>query len=66
VAEIAAADDRDFPLTDDLSRCRFCAYRSLCGRGAEAGHVAEADLEAEGGASWAERFDFEQVGEIVF
>lgn len=67
-AEIAAAGEGDFPLTDDVRRCRFCAYRSLCGRGAEAGHMAEAENgpapEAE--VSWTEGFDFEQVGEIVF
>ncbi len=69
-AEIAAAGEDDFPLTDDLRRCRFCAYRSLCGRGAEAGHMAEAEAEPEPAAdvavSWTESFDFEQVGEIAF
>lgn len=67
-AEIAAAGESDFPLTDDVRRCRFCAYRSLCGRGTEAGQMAEAEVETEPEAevSWTEAFNFEQVGEIVF
>ncbi len=67
-AEIAQAGEDDFPLTDDVRRCRFCAYRSLCGRGTQAGHMADAgvELEPEAGPGWTEAFDFEQVGEIVF
>ncbi|MCX7707284.1 MAG: PD-(D/E)XK nuclease family protein [Anaerolineae bacterium] len=68
VAEIAVAGEGDFPLTDDVRRCRFCAYRSLCDRGSQAGHMAEAEVEPEPevGAGWAEGFDFEQVAEIAF
>jgi hypothetical protein len=69
-AEIAQRDDPVFPLTDDLKRCRFCAYRSLCGRGVEAGDLADADDEAAApedvATDWAASFDFEQVGEIAF
>ncbi len=67
-AEIATAGEGDFPLTDDVRRCRFCAYRSLCGRGAQAGHMADAEVEPEPEVevSWAEGFDFEQVAEVVF
>lgn len=66
-AEIAAAGEGDFPLTDDVRRCRFCAYRSLCGRGVVAGQMAEAEGEVvpEPAGDWAKEFDFEQVGEIV-
>jgi hypothetical protein len=71
-AEIAQRGDPVFPLTDDLKRCRFCAYRSLCGRGVAAGDLADAGDEAAAveepaaAGDWAERFDFEQVGEIAF
>ena len=69
-AEIAQRDDEVFPLTDDIKRCLFCAYRSLCRRGVEAGDLdaADAALAAEEIASpdWAASFDFEQVGEIAF
>ncbi len=75
IAEIAAAGatgaalEDEFPMTDDERRCRFCPYRSLCGRGIEAGDMAEptleeADLEPE--RDWPDRIDFEQVGEIAF
>jgi CRISPR/Cas system-associated exonuclease Cas4 (RecB family) len=45
IAEIEA--EIVFPLTTDESHCRFCAYRSLCDRGAGAGMQAEVDLDAE-------------------
>ena len=64
-----ASSGDDFPLTDDATRCRFCPYRSLCGRGVEAGDMyAEDEVDAveEAATDWAESFDFEQVGEIAF
>lgn len=69
-AEIAQRADPVFPLTSDVRRCLFCVYRSLCGRGAAAGDLAQADDEPAGPeestADWADRFDFEQVAEIAF
>lgn len=53
-----------FPLTDDRTRCLYCAFRSYCERGVHAGDAdqAEAEMEAD------ELFDvnFEQIGEIAF
>jgi hypothetical protein len=70
MADLAQAGDDDFPLTEDATRCRFCPYRSLCGRGVEAGdmHANEEDAGAseETATDWATSFDFEQVGEIAF
>ncbi len=71
IAEITAATDDGFPLTDDVKRCRFCPYRSLCDRGAEAGDINAAEDEADdtGAAAptdWAAGLDFEQIGEIAF
>ena len=34
ITEIAGLESGGFPLTDDFRTCRFCVYRSLCGRGA--------------------------------
>ncbi|MFP4322152.1 MAG: PD-(D/E)XK nuclease family protein [Anaerolineales bacterium] len=34
-----------FPKTADARRCRFCQYRSLCGRGSEPGSLEDAELE---------------------
>jgi CRISPR/Cas system-associated exonuclease Cas4 (RecB family) len=70
-AGAAAREDDVFPLTSDVKRCLFCAYRSLCNRGVEAGDVAGADEDAvadeEAAATdWAAGFDFEQVGEVEF
>lgn len=66
VAEIAMAGEADFPLTADETRCRFCPYRSLCGRGVEAGQMDEAETEPEAEADWAAAFDYEQVAEVAF
>lgn len=42
VSEIVGADGaREWLLTSDESRCRFCEYRSLCGRGEVVGLVDE-------------------------
>lgn len=57
----------DFPLTDDVTRCKFCTYRSLCDRGREAGALSdyesvdydENDLEDF-------EIDFDQIAEIEF
>lgn len=53
-----------FPLTDDITRCNYCPYRSYCNRGVRAGDAADAELETEA----EELFDinFEQIGEIAF
>jgi predicted RecB family nuclease len=69
-ASIAGSADDDFPMTDDVRRCRYCPYRSLCNRGVEAGllseegpeDVEEPEPQFDGG--WG--FDFEQIAEIAF
>jgi hypothetical protein len=71
IADLAGSGDDDFPLTDDVTRCRFCSYRSLCGRGAEAGDMHAADdnagpVEEASSGDWAAGFDFEQVAEVAF
>ncbi|HVO41676.1 MAG TPA: PD-(D/E)XK nuclease family protein [Aggregatilineales bacterium] len=37
----------EFPLTDQLQRCRLCQYRSLCDRGRVAGSLDEAETEID-------------------
>ncbi len=61
-AEIASV--QDFPLTEDLSTCRFCVYRSYCERGSQAGQESEAESEVEQAAAFD--INFEQIGEIEF
>ena len=38
---IVGGEGDDFPLVDDERVCRFCRYRSLCGRGNEIGALSE-------------------------
>jgi len=45
VSEIAARADAEWPKTSDETRCRFCVYRSLCGRGVVAGAGDETEAE---------------------
>jgi len=71
VAEIKHTGEDGFFLTDDIRRCRLCAYRSLCDRGVEAGQVDAASPEDASGddetpADWESGFDFEQVAEIAY
>jgi RecB family exonuclease len=70
VNTIAGLDDDDFPKTDDVRRCRFCPYRSLCNRGIEAGLLTEEGVEdaeePEPEFDWDRGVDFEQIAEIAF
>lgn len=46
ISEISSLEGRDqFPKTDDIRMCKFCNYRSLCGRGDKAGSGGE-DLQS--------------------
>ena len=40
----AQTEKGSFPLTSDERRCRFCSYRSLCGRGEQAGNVEDSEF----------------------
>jgi hypothetical protein len=59
-----------WPLTDDVRRCRFCNYRSLCRRGTVAGPLAEYPEEGEtaGDEGPAPDFDLDwgQVQEVAY
>lgn len=63
LGEIRPREDiEDFPLTPDVSKCRFCVYRSLCDRGESAG--LHPDLEYEQQVDFD--LDFDQIQEIEF
>lgn len=64
ITEIQTRDG--FDLTTDESRCRFCAYRSLCDRGIEAGDESELDVEADDIPDDPLDFDLDQIAEIEF
>jgi CRISPR/Cas system-associated exonuclease Cas4 (RecB family) len=62
--------DELLPRADDEHRCRYCRYRSLCGRGVEAGPFEQREQEAapEAGADVDidVDIDFEQIAEVAF
>jgi len=64
VHEVQALPEASFELTPETDRCRFCVYRSLCDRGAEAGSQEDYEQEAEPGNSLD--FDFDQIAEVKF
>jgi CRISPR/Cas system-associated exonuclease Cas4 (RecB family) len=63
VAEIVAQDQQEWTLTQDLTRCRYCTYRTLCER--KIVEAPEPEWEpAEGPEDW--EIDLDQVGEVAF
>ncbi len=64
-ASILSRGERDFELTSDLDRCRFCEYRSLHERGSKAGDLLAASAAAEND-DFDVDLDLEQIGEIAF
>jgi CRISPR/Cas system-associated exonuclease Cas4 (RecB family) len=66
ITEIQRLGETEFPMTDEVERCRFCVYRSLCDRGVEAGRLQENEPETEAAGGAGLDFDFEQIGEIEF
>jgi CRISPR/Cas system-associated exonuclease Cas4 (RecB family) len=70
-SEIEDRPEKDFSLTQDEKRCRYCIYRSLCERGVRASWLESelSELEAEGSQEVEAPgidFSFEQIGEISF
>jgi CRISPR/Cas system-associated exonuclease Cas4 (RecB family) len=69
INEIKLLGGKEAPKTDNLTRCRYCVYRSLCDRGEKAGLLK--DLQAEivdqnGIVSTQWDFDIDQIAEIEF
>lgn len=67
VEMIIALGRGDFVLTDDERSCKYCAFRSYCGRGDRAGHMDDVDGELDFDADPDDLdFDLEQIAEIEF
>lgn len=65
IAEASSRQSGEYPLTGDEARCRFCAFRSLCGRGVQAGGVDDLeDFDSQGDDD--DSLDLDQVAEIEF
>lgn len=60
--EICSASS--YPQTDDRQRCAYCAYRSYCERGVQAGDLEGMETETEMEILFD--LDFEQIAEIAF
>jgi CRISPR/Cas system-associated exonuclease Cas4 (RecB family) len=57
--------DKPFPMTDNLTTCNFCAYRSLCNRGIKAGDFELLSILEHEDLSNIQ-FDLENILEIEF
>lgn len=60
---------KDFDLTTDTHRCKFCTYRSLCDRGVKAGNLEDMTASTpidEPGDTLDFDLDFDQIAEIEF
>lgn len=67
IEEIVTTDDHNFPKTEIVERCKFCAYRSLCERGVEAGDMyADPEVTPEASDLPDEQLEWEQIAEIAF
>ncbi len=64
VREIAALPADDYNLASSDRACKFCVYRSLCDRGAQAGLLNDDDFELDDDPPDGLIFDLEQIGEI--
>ncbi len=62
ISEISAR--RDFPLTSDGKKCRFCVFRSYCDRGERAGVRRDTEQELDVGDAFD--IDFDAVDEVEF
>ena len=66
VQQIEQLNEEGFTLTSDERHCRFCAYRSLCERGVQAGAAGPDDEAVEPEGSLDLELSLEQIGEISF
>jgi hypothetical protein len=66
IHEIETRDTEQFALTDDVKRCRYCVYRSLCDRGVHPGPMKEFGEDFEDNTEWPSVIDMDQLPEIEF
>jgi len=66
IDEIQNLKEEIFPLTDDVKKCRYCIYRSLCDRGIQAGPIDNLETDLDILNDWPEGIDLDQLAEIEF
>jgi RecB family exonuclease len=64
--EIRTRPAEAFTRTSDLSKCRFCVYRSHCDRGTAAGDLADLEDFFPEAETAEPELDFDQIAEIEF
>ncbi len=64
--EIERLGESEFALTDQVERCEFCTYRSLCERGVKAGRLDQMPDESSGVGEAEFNLDFDQIAEVEF
>ncbi len=66
VEEIASRPEGEWPQASDERTCRFCAYRSLCGRRVALATYAELEAAGEAEPAQALAIDLDEIQEIAF
>lgn len=66
ITAIQATPPGSFILTPQEQSCQLCRYRSLCGRGSQAGSWESQDDDDTRPAFDGSTLDFDQIGEIAF
>jgi CRISPR/Cas system-associated exonuclease Cas4 (RecB family) len=72
VEQIKGLRKEEFEMTPSTSACRYCVYRSLCGRGIRAASLLDDSGEEDGAPEFQPEdtgeldFNLEQIGEISF
>ena len=66
IEEIAELPEEAFPRTADLTKCRYCVYRSHCDRGTVAGNLDEFEDFEPTTPEEDDDLDFDQIEEIAF
>ncbi len=66
VRQIAGLEADAFLLTEEVKRCQFCVYRSLCDRGVRAGSLDEVEADLDFDPEAELDIDFDQIAEIAY
>jgi len=67
ISQIEKTKTDEYPLTTEEKRCKFCNYRSLCGRGQLPGIISNIDyMDVESIFQEIGDIDILQIGEIAF
>ncbi len=63
ISEIESLDPDKFEMTNNVKRCEYCRYRSLCGRGQKAGDFRTREGDEDSSSPFDIDFDELPTGE---